>query len=48
MPLVVEPASCWPGILSDLFGSGRMSLREQSSFDPAVEFVESVQESEEC
>jgi hypothetical protein len=45
---VAEPASYWPGIIPDLRIGGGWSLRARSSFDPDVEFVESVQESEEC
>jgi hypothetical protein len=43
-----RPASCWPGILSDLRIWRGWSLRAQSSFDSAVELQEFVRVSEGC
>lgn len=45
---MAAPASCWPGVLSDLRIGGGWFLRAQSSFDSTVQFLESVQESEGC
>jgi hypothetical protein len=47
-PLAAAPASYWPGVLSDLWIWEGWFLRARSTFDLAVEFVESVQELEEC
>jgi hypothetical protein len=46
--LVAAPTSCWHGALADLGIWGGWFLRARLTFGPAVEFVESVQVSEEC
>jgi hypothetical protein len=42
------PVSYWLGVLSDMWIWEGWFLWARSTFDPAVGFVESIQESEEC